>query len=110
MANPRGDVVMKFLIWFVTLAAVAVWSLLAWGAHALVGVAGNVASSNSDAFPLPPETIEWISWLSVAAANTGEWLIVVVWALVTGLLLALGTAASRFLPNLLRRRTRVQGL
>lgn len=86
---------MKKLIWLATFAGVAVWSLLAWAAHGLVGVAGNLASSNSDILPVPAEWIEFMSWLAILGANVGEWLVVAIWGLVSLGIVGLGYVGAR---------------
>jgi hypothetical protein len=90
---------MRKLIWVLTIAAVAVWSGIAWLVHAAIGVGGNLAASNADAVPLDPEAIEWISWLATAGTGLGEWLVIAVWAVVSALIFLVGAIAARFLPN-----------
>jgi hypothetical protein len=88
---------MKTLIWIVTAAIAATWSLLCWGAHALIGYGGTLAATNADIVPyLPPEMIELASWLAVIGTNVGEWLVVAVWAVGVIVVLALGGIFARF--------------
>jgi hypothetical protein len=91
---------MKTLIWIVTAAAIAVWSLLAWIAHGLIGVAGGLAAGNADIIPADPMIVEWASWLAMAGTGVGEWLIVAIWAAVSLVLLGLGFAAGALAPRL----------
>ncbi|MFN4144127.1 hypothetical protein [Aestuariivirga sp.] len=91
---------MKTLVWLVTGAVIALWSLLAWIAHGLVSVAGNLMASNADLIPADPLLIEWASWLASAGTGIGEWLVVAVWALVSAVLVAFGFIATRVLPRL----------
>lgn len=91
---------MKTLIWIVTAAAIGLWSLLAWIAHGLIGVAGGLATSNADIIPADPMLVEWASWLAMAGTGVGEWLVVVIWAIVSLLLLGLGFAAGALAPRL----------
>lgn len=91
---------MKTLVWLVTGAVIALWSLLAWIAHGLVSVAGNLVASNADLIPADPLLIEWASWLASAGTGIGEWLVVAVWALVSAVLAAFGFIATRLLPRL----------
>jgi hypothetical protein len=86
---------MKKLIWFGTAAALVVWSLIAWVIHGLVGVAGNLASSNADILPVPPEAVEWTSWLALLGTSVGEWLVVAVWAIVSLVIAGLGFAGGK---------------
>jgi hypothetical protein len=72
---------MRGLIWLISVAVFAVWSFVAWGAWALVGTAGRVASQNADVVPGSPELVEWISWLAGTGADVGAWLVIAVWAL-----------------------------
>ena len=90
---------MKTLIWIVTAAVIGLWSLLAWIVHGLVGVAGNLVASNADLIPADPLLVEWASWLAFAGTGVGEWLVVIVWALVSAVLLAMGFVATRLIPR-----------
>jgi hypothetical protein len=91
---------MKTLIWLATAALAAVWSLVCWGAHALIGYGGSLAARNADVVPyLPPELIEMASWLAVAGTNVGEWLVVAVWAIGMAILLALAAIGRRLLSS-----------
>ena len=91
---------MKTLIWIVTAAVIGVWSLLAWIAHGLVGVAGNLVAGNADIIPADPELVAWASWLATAGTDVGAWLIVAIWAVVSLVLLGLGFAAQALAPRL----------
>ena len=91
---------MKTLIWIVTAAVIGVWSLLAWIAHGLVGVAGNLVAGNADIIPADPELVAWASWLAAAGTDVGAWLIVAIWAVVSLVLLGLGFAAQALAPRL----------
>jgi hypothetical protein len=86
---------MKKLIWLATFAGIAVWSLIAWAAHGLVGIAGNLASSNSDILPVPPEWIEFASWIALAGSSVGEWLVIVIWGVVSLGIAGLGFMGAR---------------
>ena len=91
---------MKALIWIVTWGTIALWSLLAWITHGLVSVAGNLVATNADMIPADPLMVEWASWLASAGTGIGEWLVIVVWALVSAVPLALGFVATRLVPRL----------
>ncbi len=91
---------MKTLIWIVTAAAIGVWSLLAWIAHGLIGVAGGLAAGNADIIPADPMFVEWASWLAMAGTGVGEWFVVAIWAIVSLVLLGLGFAAGALAPRL----------
>lgn len=96
---------MKTLVWGLTFTALALWSLVAWITHGLVGVAGSLVAGNADIIPADPLLIEWVSWLASAGAGIGAWLVVAVWGFVSLLLLALGLVASRLVPRLRSRAT-----
>lgn len=91
---------MKTLIWIVTAAVIGVWSLLAWIAHGLIGVAGGLAAGNADIIPADPMFVEWASWLAMAGTGVGEWFVVAIWAIVSLVLLGLGFAAGALAPRL----------
>lgn len=90
---------MKTLIWIVTAGVVGLWSLVAWITHGLVGVAGHLVASNADLIPADPLLVEWASWLAASGTGVGEWLVIVVWAFVSLVLLALGFVATRLVPR-----------
>ena len=96
---------MKTLVWTLTAAVIALWSLLAWITHGLVGVAGGLVASNADIIPADPVLIEWASWLASAGTGVGEWLVIAVWGLVTLVLVALGFVATKLLPQVRARAT-----
>lgn len=91
---------MKTLIWIVTAGILGLWSLLAWIVHGLVGVAGHLIASNADVIPADPLLVEWASWIASAGTGVGEWLVVIVWALVSAVLLALGFVGTKLMPRL----------
>lgn len=90
---------MKGLIWFISVVVFALWSFVAWGAWALVGVAGRVASQNADVVPGSPELVEWVSWLAGAGADVGAWLVIGVWGLGALTILALTALANKLLAG-----------
>ena len=90
---------MRKLVWFITFVVLAVWSAIAWIAHAVVGVGGNLAASNADLLPADPEVVELVSWLAQFGAGAGEWLIAAIWAVVSAVLLAIGFIVTRLLPR-----------
>jgi len=94
---------MKTLIWIATAGILALWSLLAWIVHGLVGVAGHLVATNADVIPADPLLVEWASWLASAGTGIGEWLVIIVWALVSAVLLAMGAVGARLMPRLSAR-------
>ncbi|PZF76542.1 hypothetical protein DK847_12100 [Aestuariivirga litoralis] len=91
---------MKTLVWTLTTVVIALWSLVAWITHGLVGVAGGLVASNADILPADPMLVEWASWLASAGAGVGEWLVVALWGFVTLVLVALGFVATKLVPRL----------
>ena len=91
---------MKTLIWGLTAILIALWSLVAWAAHALLGAGGQLAANNADLIPADPLAIEWISWLANSGTGLGEWLIIVLWGFVSLVIFAIGFVATRFVPRL----------
>ena len=101
---------MKTIIWIVAAAVIGLWSLLAWVTHGLVGfadptggvllgVAGSLIAANADIVPADPLLVEWASWLAAAGTGVGEWLVVIVWAVVSLLIAGAAFAATRLLPR-----------
>jgi hypothetical protein len=90
---------MKTLVWIVAWLAVGIWSVIAWGAHVLIGFAGNTASSNADLIPVDPETVELVSWLAMLGTSLGEWIVIAIWAVVSLVLLGLGYVGARLVSK-----------
>ncbi len=94
---------MRMLVWSVVGVLLVLWSLLAWGAHALVGAGGEVLISGSEMLPgelLPvePSQVSWLAGLLDGLAGLGQGIVWVVWALVAVLLLGLGLLGHGFAP------------
>jgi hypothetical protein len=90
---------MKALVWIVTWLAAGIWSVIAWGAHVLIGIAGNTASSNADLIPVDPETVELVSWLATLGTSLGEWVVITIWAIVSLALLGFGYVGARLVAK-----------
>ena len=96
---------MRMLVWSVVGVALVLWSLLAWGAHALVGAGGEVLVAGSEMLPgelLPvdPAQVGWLAGLLDGLAGFGQGIVWVVWAIVAVLLLGLGLLGHGFAPAL----------
>ncbi|MBF9197202.1 hypothetical protein [Microvirga terrestris] len=88
---------MKRLLWVLAWIAVAFWSLFAWGAYGLLDFFGGVAARNADIVTGHPETVEWLSWALMTLRSLGMGAVVVVWALVSLLILAVPAVLGLFL-------------
>jgi len=70
-----------------------IWSLLAWAASGLIGVAGGIAATTAPFIPLPPELVLWMAGLLSGAGGIVVWIVwflgAAVIAIVTMTLLAL---------------------
>ena len=88
---------MKRLAW-PTAAAILLWSLLAFGASALVSALGGAAIAHADWATGYPGTTAWIAWAGEVLHGTSLAFIAAVWAL--GVAAILGAAAlTRSLLN-----------
>ncbi len=72
---------MRRLVSTLAVAAAVVWSLIAWGAHALLGWVGGIAAGNADLVTDHPETVVWLSSLAGGLTGLGLFGIVAVWLL-----------------------------
>ena len=90
---------MRGLVWFITLALIALWSLISWIGYQLIEAGGRLIAGNADWAPVAPELVELISWLSLFGADVAGWLIIVVWGIVAAIIAALGFVATRLLPG-----------
>jgi hypothetical protein len=90
---------MRTAVWSIFAVAFAVWSLIAWGAHALIGAGGSLVAGNADVVPVWPEAVEPLSWLAHFGTGVGEWLVVAIWALVSGAMALAAYLVTRLLPG-----------
>lgn len=72
---------MARIIRIVTTIALAVWTLLLWGAHALVSVGGDAAYRNADRISDDPNTVETLAWALNLTQDVGLIAIIIVWGL-----------------------------
>ena len=96
---------MKRLLWVFAWIAVAFWSLFAWGAYGLLDFFGGVAARNADMVTGHPETVEWLSWGLMTLRGLGLGAVVVVWALVSLLILAVPAVLSLFFGSVRREQS-----
>jgi hypothetical protein len=90
---------MRRLLWAVAWIAIAVWSLVAWGAYGLLDLFGDMAVRNADMVGGNPESVEWIAWALATLRGLGLGAVVFVWGLVSLLILAVPAALSLLLPR-----------
>jgi len=95
---------MQKLVFIVTVTALLVWSGVAWLAYTLIRLGGQAVASNADVLPAHPEFVELASWLAVFGTGVGEWFVIIVWAAVAAVILALGFVAKSILPGILKNR------
>ena len=95
---------MQKLVFIVTGTALLVWSGVAWLAYTLIRLGGQAVASNADVLPAGPEFVEIASWLAVFGTGVGEWIVIIVWAAVAAIILALGFVAKWILPGILKNR------
>lgn len=88
---------MSRLLWAFGWAGVTVWSLVCAAAYGILDVVGRLSMRNADVFSSDPETVEWIwrmfSWLHGLSTGT----VLVVWALVSLLILAVPWCIDRMI-------------
>ena len=95
---------MQKLVFIVTVTALLVWSGVAWLAHTLIRLGGQAVANNADVMPADPEFVELASWLAVFGTGVGEWIVIIVWAAVAAVILALGFVVKWILPGILKNR------
>ena len=71
------------------------WTALAFGAYAAVNLVGDLIIRNADILPVPPEGLELISWLLLAAQKISFGAVVVVWLVGAVAIVAIGLLARR---------------
>ena len=92
---------MRRLLWVLAWISVAIWSLFAWGAYGLFDLFGGVAVRNADMVTNHPESVEWLAWALAVIRSLGLTAIVVVWAAISLMILAVPAVLGLFLgrPN-----------
>ena len=86
---------MKQAILGVKAVLLLLWTVLAFGAYAVVNLVGDLLIRNVDIVPVPPEGLELISWLLLAAQKIGFGAVVVAWLFGAVLIVAIGLLAQR---------------
>lgn len=82
-------------IWIATSVVAALWTLLVWGAHALVAATGDLLSVGIGQLDAWPEIEQWLAPLAGWIEPLGQFAIVTVWALGLGVLSLLAWAGLR---------------
>lgn len=90
---------MSRLIWFFGWVGVAVWSLVCLVAYLFVDLVGTLVARNADLYSNNPETVEWLWRLldGLRSASTGA--VLVIWAIVSLLILAVPWIFSRLIAG-----------
>ncbi len=86
---------MRRLVWVLAWTAVAVWSLLAWGAYGLLDLVGGLAAGGAGSISLEPGVGAVVAWIINAFKGLGLFAIVAVWGFVSVVILAFGWVAAR---------------
>lgn len=81
---------------FLTYASIAIWSLFAWGSYALVDNLGGFLGRNADAITGgEPELTVFLSWFVQLFESIGLVAVVIVWAIVALVMLAVGLLLAK---------------
>ncbi len=90
---------MRKLVWFLVGTALVIWSGVAWAAHSLIGYGGQMLAANADIVPGSAEVVELASWLAVFGSGVGEWAVIIVWAVVSLIIYAVGFVVTRLISS-----------
>jgi hypothetical protein len=90
---------MRISVWVAAIIALFVWSLLAWGGHALLDWSSDWAAANADKISPVPEVVEWVSWSFRSLGYASEIVVVIVWAIGSLLIVGLAGLVSRLLAG-----------
>ena len=101
---------MSRIVWTFGWVGVLVWSLLCAAAYGLLDVIGRLSMRNADAFSADPDTVEglWHVFSVLHSLSTGA--VLVAWALVSLLILAVPWAVDRMIGPPASRDPRRPGL
>ncbi len=86
---------MRRLVWALAWTAVAVWSLLAWGAYGLLDLVGGLAAGGAGSIAVDPGIGSVVAWIVNAIKGLGLFAIVAVWGFVSLVILAFGWLMAR---------------
>lgn len=93
---------MRTLMWTFAWIGVAIWSLIAWSGHAIIGIAGAVFGGGGVTTDFGPIGGTGLQNLVDAMADLGQGAVLVVWALVSLMILAVPAIIGRIFGS--RRR------
>jgi hypothetical protein len=88
-------------LWIGTGFTALIWTLMTWGAYALLTVAGDAISGGVGVLGAWPDVEYWLSWSMRLAEQFGIVILVVTWAIGLLLLLILAWVAGRVGTRLL---------
>jgi hypothetical protein len=83
------------LVWALAWTAVAVWSLLAWGAYGLLDLVGGLAAGGAGTIAVDPTAGAVVSWIVNAIKGLGLFAIVAIWGFVSVVILGFGWVMAR---------------
>lgn len=86
---------MRRVVWFFAWTAVAVWSLIAWGAYGLLDLVGGLAAGGAGSIAVDPTAGAAVAWVVNAVKGLGLFAIVAVWGFVSVVILAFGWIMAR---------------
>jgi hypothetical protein len=96
---------MRTLMWTLAWIGVAIWSLIAWSGHAIIGIVGAVFGGGGTTMDFGPIGGTGLQNLVDAMADLGQGAVLVVWALVSLMILAVPAILGRIFGS--RRRAKV---
>lgn len=98
---------MRTLMWTVAWIGVAIWSMIAWFGHAMIGVLGAVFGGGGVTTDFGPIGGTGLQNLVDGMADLGQGAVLVVWAIVSLMILAVPAVLGRLFG---RRRSSPRGV
>lgn len=90
---------MSRLIGVITAIGLVVWTGLAWLGHALIDWGSALVASGAVALPVTGEAASWLSASALILGNISETVVIIIWALGAGLIVAAAAIAKRLLAR-----------
>ena len=87
---------LKRWLWIGTAVLAVLWTLLTWGAYALIAFAGDALSGGAGFLSAWPDAQYWLSWSVRLAEQFGVVFLVIAWAIGLFLLLVAAWVGARF--------------
>lgn len=89
---------MRTVVLGIGIAALALWTFVAWIGHAVLEALGGFGAANADILPVPPEWVVLVSEMLGWATDFSAAIVIAIWS-IGALVIVTGTAVGAFLAG-----------